>query len=39
MVKISPCNIGGMGSIPDWGPKIPHAVGLLSPGTAMKEPV
>ena len=25
VVKTSPSNAGGMGSIPGWGPKIPHA--------------
>ena len=24
MVKISPSNAGGVGSIPGWGAKIPH---------------
>ena len=37
VVKISPCNAGDMGSIPGRGTKIPHAVGLLNPGTAMKK--
>ena len=29
-VKDPPCNAGGMGSILDWGTKIPHAVEQLS---------
>ena len=28
VVKISPSNAGGVGSIPGWGAKIPHASGL-----------
>ena len=30
MVKNSPCNAGGEGSIPGLGTKIPHAAGQLS---------
>ena len=29
MVKNPPCNAGGMGSIPGWEAKIPHAPGQL----------
>ena len=34
MVKNLPANAGDMGSIPDWGTKIPHATGQLSPPPA-----
>ena len=34
MVKNLPANAGDMGSIPDWGTKIPHATGQLSPQPA-----
>ena len=28
VIKISPSNAGGVGSIPGWGAKIPYASGL-----------
>ena len=31
VVKTSPSNAGGVGSIPDWGAKIPHASGPKKP--------
>ena len=31
VVKNQPGNAGDVGSIPDQGPKIPHATGQLSP--------
>ena len=31
VVKNPPCNVEDMGSIPDWGTKIPHAEEQLSP--------
>ena len=36
MVKNSPSNAGDMGLIPGRGTRIPHAVGQLSPFTAIK---
>ena len=30
VVRNPPCNAGDMGSVPDWGTKIPHATGQLS---------
>ena len=38
MVKNPPYNAGDSGSIPDQGPKIPHAVGQLSPRATTTEP-
>ena len=37
VVKNLPSNAGDTGSVPDWGPKIPHATGKLSPLMATKE--
>ena len=37
MVKNSPLNAGGSGSIPGWGTKIPQASGQLSPSAATRE--
>ena len=37
VVKISPCNTGGAGSIPGQGTKISHAVGQLSPSATARE--
>ena len=39
VVKNPPSNAGDVGSIPDWGTKIPHATGQLSPHTATTESV
>ena len=36
VVKNLPSNAGDVGSIPDQGTKIPHALGQLSPLTATK---
>ena len=36
LVKNLPWNTGDMGSLADWGTKIPHASGQLSPPTAIK---
>lgn len=36
-VKTQPANAGDAGSIPDWGARIPHALGQLSPGAATRE--
>ena len=36
-VKNLPCNAGIAGSIPDWGTKIPHAMGLLTPCATTRE--
>ena len=38
MVKNPPCNAGDVGSIPDQGTKIPHAVKQLSPRATITEP-
>ena len=37
VVKNPPYNVGGVGSIPSPGTKIPHASGQLRPGTATTE--
>ena len=37
MVKNLPPNAGDVGLIPDWGTKIPHAVGQLSPPATTTE--
>ena len=37
VTKNPPSNSGGMGSIPGWGTKIPHAMGQLSPRTTTTE--
>ena len=37
MVKNPPCNAGNLGSTPDWGTKILHAAGSLSPHTPTSE--
>ena len=37
VVKNAPSNAGDLGSIPDQGTKIPHAVGQLSLHTATNE--
>ena len=31
MVKTSPSNAGGAGSIPGWGARVPHALGAKKP--------
>ena len=36
VVKNLPCNAGGRGSIPGWGPKVPHAVHSLSPRATVR---
>ena len=36
VVKTSPSIAGGMGSIPEWGARIPHATGQLSPQAITK---
>ena len=36
MVKTSPSNVGGVGSIPGWGVKIPHALGSETPNIKKK---
>ena len=38
VAKNLPSNAGNMGSIPGWGPKIPHAMGQLSLHAITKEP-
>ena len=38
MVKNLPCNAGDVGSIPNQGTKIPHAVEQLSPRATITEP-
>ena len=38
MIKNPPSNAGDMGSIPNQGNKIPHAVGYLSPHATATEP-
>ena len=38
VVKNPPSNAGDMGSIPNQGNKIPHAVGYLSPHATATEP-
>ena len=38
MIKNLPCNAGDMGSIPDQGTKIPHAVEQLSLHATVKDP-
>ena len=37
VVKNLPANAGDPGSIPDWGARIPYALGQLSPGAATRE--
>ena len=37
MVKNPPSNPRDRGFSPDWGTKIPHAMGQLSPGTVSRE--
>ena len=39
MVKNTPSNVGGAGSIPGQETKIPHVVGQLSPHAATTEPM
>ena len=39
VVKNLPSNVGGAGSIPGWGTKIPQAMGQLSPCATATEPV
>ena len=38
MVKNLPCNAGGLGLIPGWGTKMPHATEQLSLCVATIEP-
>ena len=36
MLENLPCNVGGAGSVPDWGTKIPHAATeLLTPACSV----
>ena len=37
VVKTLPANAGGMGSIPGWGAKIPHALGPKNQNTKQKQ--
>ena len=37
MVKNLPSNAADVGSIPEWGTKIPHSPGQLSPRAAARE--
>ena len=37
VVKISPSNAGGAGSIPGWGAKIPHASGPKNQNIKQKQ--
>ena len=39
VVKNLPCNGEEVGSIPDWGTRIPHAGGQLSPRATTREPM
>ena len=36
MVENPPFNVGDIGSIPDWGTRIPHPTGKLSMNSAMR---
>ena len=39
VVKNLPSNAGDLGSISDWGTKIPHAMGQLSLSATTKDPL
>ena len=38
VVKTLLCSAGDEGSIPDWGTKMPHTTGQLSPRAIVEEP-